>query len=67
MYHLDTPAASRRCLRKEQQSITRAGLVKVRNRAGSWPGADWFNTVQAELLNLMSAAGIAPDKKSFNS
>lgn len=32
----------------------------------SWPGMDWFNIVQAELLNTLVAAGIAPDKTKFN-
>lgn len=26
----------------------------------SWPGADWFNMYQAELLNLLAIAGIEP-------
>ncbi|VFS62683.1 Phage Tail Collar Domain [Leminorella grimontii] len=28
----------------------------------SYPGAAWFNIVQAELLNLLDAAGISPQK-----
>lgn len=32
----------------------------------SYPGAGWFNMVQAELLNLCSAYGIAPDKANLN-
>lgn len=28
----------------------------------SWPGADWFNIFQSELLNVLAAAGIEPDK-----
>ena len=31
----------------------------------SYPGALWYNMVQAELLNLLSAAGVTPDKASF--
>jgi len=30
----------------------------------SWPGADWFNIVQSELLNILFKAGIEPDKAS---
>lgn len=30
--------------------------------APSWPGADWFNIVQSELLNILTSAGIHPDK-----
>lgn len=28
----------------------------------SYPGAAWFNIIQAELLNVLSAYGVAPDK-----
>ena len=28
----------------------------------SWPGADWFNIVQSEILHVLVSAGIAPDK-----
>ncbi|MGO1309414.1 MAG: tail fiber domain-containing protein [Kluyvera intermedia] len=28
----------------------------------SWPGADWFNIVQSELLNILKEADIEPDK-----
>jgi hypothetical protein len=32
----------------------------------SYPGADWFNIVQAELLNVLSDGGITPDKSKLN-
>ncbi|WP_353613014.1 hypothetical protein [Mangrovibacter phragmitis] len=28
----------------------------------TYPGPDWFNTVQSELLNILDQAGIDPDK-----
>ncbi|MFQ1004729.1 hypothetical protein [Gilliamella sp. CG22] len=31
----------------------------------SYPGADWFNIVQAELLNVLGAAGIQPVKSEL--
>lgn len=34
--------------------------------APSYPGADWFNIVQAELLNILTDAGMTPDKGKFN-
>ncbi|HDX1124354.1 phage tail protein [Pasteurella canis] len=34
--------------------------------APSYPGADWFNIVQAELLNILTEANIAPDKSQLN-
>ncbi|OCG27177.1 hypothetical protein A9G45_09610 [Gilliamella sp. HK2] len=32
----------------------------------SHPGADWFNIVQAELLNILKEAGISPKKDALN-
>lgn len=32
----------------------------------SYPGADWFNIVQAELLNVLKEAGVEPNKSSLN-
>lgn len=34
--------------------------------APSYPGADWFNIVQAELLNILKEANITPDKNKLN-
>ncbi|MFK3619168.1 phage tail protein [Pasteurella multocida] len=34
--------------------------------APSYPGADWFNIVQAELLGLLTAGGIEPNKTQLN-
>ncbi|HHK5670905.1 hypothetical protein [Serratia nevei] len=28
----------------------------------SWPGMDWFNIIQAELIGILTAAGMSPDK-----
>ncbi|HDS1152658.1 TPA: hypothetical protein QDZ66_003454 [Pluralibacter gergoviae] len=68
MFHLDnTSGVPEMPEPKEQQSITPKWFGESVEQGGiSWPGADWFNTVQAELLNLLKAAGISPDKKSFN-
>ncbi|HFG1053828.1 TPA: hypothetical protein ACGEGF_000704 [Yersinia enterocolitica] len=32
----------------------------------SWPGATWFNIIQAEMLNVLAAAGITPDKENLS-
>ncbi|HDS8578269.1 TPA: hypothetical protein QH731_003594 [Klebsiella variicola] len=32
----------------------------------SYPGAAWYNILQAELLNVLSAYGITPDKAELN-
>ncbi|MFY1027106.1 hypothetical protein ACE4RU_05075 [Actinobacillus seminis] len=34
--------------------------------APSYPGADWFNIVQAELLGVLTAGGIEPSKTNLN-
>lgn len=37
-----------------------------RNKGISYIGQDWLNIVQAELLNILSEAGIKPDKGKLN-
>lgn len=32
----------------------------------SWPGQDWFNIIQSELLNILQDADIRPDKSKLN-
>lgn len=68
MYHLDnTSGVPEMPEPKEQQSVSPRWFGESEEQGGiSWPGADWFNTVQAELLNLLAAAGLQPDKKSFD-
>ncbi|EOJ2845704.1 hypothetical protein [Klebsiella pneumoniae] len=68
MYHLDnTSGVPEMPEPKEQQSNTPRWFGESQEQGGiSWPGADWFNTVQAELLNLLSAAGIKPEKKTYD-
>ncbi|STV24889.1 Uncharacterised protein [Klebsiella pneumoniae subsp. ozaenae] len=68
MYHLDnTSGVPEMPEPKEQQSMTPRWFGESQEQGGiSWPGADWFNVVQAELLNLLAAAGIEPEKHSFD-
>ena len=35
-------------------------------RSPSYPAADWFNSVQSELLNVVKSAGLIPDKQKLN-
>ncbi|HCM1974971.1 TPA: tail fiber protein [Salmonella enterica subsp. houtenae serovar 47:z36:-] len=37
-----------------------------KNKGISWIGQDWLNILQAELLNILSEAGINPDKGKLN-
>uniref|UniRef100_UPI0035C77B40 hypothetical protein n=1 Tax=Serratia quinivorans TaxID=137545 RepID=UPI0035C77B40 len=32
----------------------------------TWPGASWFNIIQSELLNILKAANITPEKGKLN-
>lgn len=32
----------------------------------TYPGADWFNIIQAEMLNVLSLAGITPNKNELD-
>ncbi|EPW8573168.1 hypothetical protein ACWQEN_002533 [Morganella morganii] len=34
--------------------------------SATYPGQDWFNQIQAELLNVLSAGGISPEKGKLN-
>lgn len=34
--------------------------------SATYPGQDWFNQIQAELLNVLNAAGIAPQKGNLS-
>ncbi|HGV3493359.1 hypothetical protein [Klebsiella pneumoniae] len=68
MYHLDnTSGVPEMPEPKDEQSVSPRWFGESQEQGGiSWPGADWFNTVQAELLNLLAAAGIQPEKKAFD-
>lgn len=68
MYHLDnTSGVPEMPEPKDLQSISPRWFGESQEQGGiSWPGADWFNVVQAELLNLLSAAGIQPEKAVFD-
>lgn len=64
MYHLDnTSGVPEMPEPKEQQSMTPRWFGESQEQGGiSWPGADWFNIVQAELLNAVFNAGLTLDK-----
>ncbi|HHS9744597.1 TPA: hypothetical protein ACTW9O_001490 [Raoultella ornithinolytica] len=68
MYHLDnTSGVPEMPEPKETQSISPRWFGESQEQGGiSWPGADWFNIVQAELLAILSLAEESPDKTKFN-
>ncbi|HFD6836500.1 TPA: hypothetical protein ACF3LW_006160, partial [Klebsiella oxytoca] len=68
MYHLDnTSGVPEMPEPKDTQTISTLWFGESQEQGGiSWPGADWFNVVQAELLNLLAAAGIEPEKFAYD-
>ncbi|WP_262032660.1 right-handed parallel beta-helix repeat-containing protein [Serratia liquefaciens] len=67
MFHLDnTSAVPEMPEPKEPQSNTPRWFGESQQQGGiSWPGADWFNIVQAELINTVQKSGIDLDKHDF--
>ncbi|HBS6938989.1 TPA: right-handed parallel beta-helix repeat-containing protein, partial [Klebsiella pneumoniae] len=68
MYHLDnTSGVPEMPEPKDTQSISTRWFGESLEQGGiSWPGADWFNIIQAELINILIDAKISPEKKSYS-
>ncbi|HDK5388627.1 TPA: tail fiber domain-containing protein [Klebsiella pneumoniae] len=68
MYHLDnTSGVPEMPEPKDTQSISPRWFGESQEQGGiSWPGADWFNIVQAELLAILELVGEAPDKTRYD-
>ncbi|MGP2976577.1 hypothetical protein ACTVLL_05460 [Serratia nevei] len=68
MFHLDnTSGVPDMPVPKEPMSNSPRWFGESVNQGGiSWPGADWFNIVQAELLAILERADVQPDKTKFN-
>ena len=68
MYHLDnTSGVPEMPEPKEEQSISPRWFGESQEQGGiSWPGADWFNIMQAEMLNILACAGIPSQKLKFD-
>ncbi|CAM4213936.1 MULTISPECIES: hypothetical protein [Klebsiella] len=68
MYHLDnTSGVPEMPEPKETQSISTRWFGESQEQGGiSWPGADWFNIVQAELLAILELVEDTPDKTKYN-
>lgn len=68
MFHLDNNSgiSSMPAPAAAQSNSTRWFTEGAGTGVPSWPGQDWFNIVQAELLNVLIDAGIAPEKAKFN-
>ncbi|PLJ40688.1 hypothetical protein [Klebsiella quasipneumoniae] len=68
MFHLDnTSGVPEMPEPKETQTISTRWFGESQEQGGiSWPGADWFNIIQAELLAILELAEETPDKTKFN-
>ncbi|WP_265556577.1 hypothetical protein [Serratia grimesii] len=68
MFHLDnTSGVPEMPAVKEPQSNTPRWFGESVDQGGiSWPGADWFNIVQAELLAILALAGETPSKEKHD-
>jgi len=68
MYHLDNASSVpdmptiKPVLFTERRWFTEGGD----GIAPSYPGADWFNAIQAEMLNVLALANITPDKTQLD-
>lgn len=68
MYHLDnTSGVPEMPEPKDTQTISTRWFGESLEQGGiSWPGADWFNIIQAELLNILARAELEPGKHEFD-
>ncbi|MFV8906814.1 right-handed parallel beta-helix repeat-containing protein [Serratia fonticola] len=68
MYHLDnTSGVPEMPEPKDTQSISPRWFGESQEQGGiSWPGADWFNIIQAELLAILELDDETPDKARFD-
>lgn len=67
MYHLDNESGVSTFALAPVRNTQRLWFTEGGNgNAISYPGADWFNMVQAELLSVLDDAGITPDKGQLN-
>lgn len=68
MYYVDNNSGSPTmpALSPAQSNIPTWFTEGDRDKGISWIGQDWLNILQAELLNILSEAGIKPDKGKLN-
>ncbi|WPM85263.1 hypothetical protein QNH14_02550 [Apirhabdus apintestini] len=68
MFHLDNNSgvSSMPAVGAMQDNSTRWFTEGAGNQSPSWPGQDWFNIVQAELLNVLTEGGVSPVKTQLN-
>ncbi|CAI2037520.1 hypothetical protein ACUNDX_02320 [Serratia sp. IR-2025] len=66
MYHIDNPSGVPVMPKvQDVKSPTPLYFTEEKDQA-TYPGADWFNIVTAELLNILKLGNVAPDKFRFN-
>lgn len=66
MFYLDNKSGSK-TMPMPQDKVSDEPLWFVEDKdAPSYPGADWFNIVTLELINILKLGGVSPDKFKFN-
>lgn len=66
MYHIDNKSGVSE-MPKVKDVLSDAPLFFTEEKdKATWPGADWFNIVMLELLNVLKLKNVAPDKFKFN-
>lgn len=66
MFHIDNPSGVEQMPKvRDVESTTIRYFTEEKDQA-SYPGADWFNIVMLELLNILKLSNVAPDKFKYN-
>jgi hypothetical protein len=66
MYHIDNPSGVEEMPKVRDVESEQIRYFTEEKDKASYPGADWFNIVMLELLNILKLTNVAPDKFKFN-
>lgn len=68
MYHIDNPSAAAEMPPAHPVMFTQPRWFTEGGEGiePTYPGADWYNIIQAEMLNVLSLAGISPNKNELD-
>ncbi len=66
MFHIDNPSGVEVMPKVSDVESTSIRYFTEEKDKASYPGADWFNIVMLELLNILKLSNVAPDKFKYN-
>ncbi|MGH6187176.1 hypothetical protein ACRFNZ_07675 [Klebsiella quasipneumoniae] len=66
MFHIDNKSGTTTMPKVGEVFSPQTRFFTEEKDKATWPGADWFNIIQAELLNILQIANITPEKGKFN-